>query len=320
MMQQNSVSTKTNINWAFIFSAFVIGLVLTGNFFEYIDKEVWLVGIYLTGLILFTNLLYVILKTQRWAYKTFQVITIVLILLFTIHVVLFTTNDNYFSSSNLTPYELYNAERKLSTEYYTQHVSHKNLTAKITEGNYTISDSGNNDYYFELDPSDNDLIFMSHRIANSDLEIDIESREYKLSSVQKLLDQDPNVILGAGQIPLDLNIEVDDEGVLNIDLEKQNIESLRGLLRGGNTFLKLSIESLPKTRFLVTTRGGDLTLSLPRGISHTIKYRVKETGEMLIEGNKMVGRGEYEIISGAEENPSIVEITAEQGEIIITTH
>jgi hypothetical protein len=322
-MQTNENSTSKT-NWAMVAFTIITGLILLSNLFNYITWDIWNVGIYIVGAIFITNVLYRKLIKRIWAYQTFQLLIFFFVLLLFIHTGFSILRPGYLKPHppDLTAYEIYSARMELRTEYYPEVVIHKKTIVTVNEKEYTIKDSSDDYYYVRTHPpkGDSSNIFVGHRIANSDLEVEIGSTNYKLTPIQRLVDQHPSAIFGATQIPMDLEINTGDEGILNIDLKHQRIEILKGLLLGGQTNMKLSTNSLPQSKLMITIRGGEATLSLPREMSHKIKYNTKETAQLTIEGNEVVLRGEYEIISGDEENPCIVEINSEGGQMKIVTH
>ncbi|GEM_PF-4998482 len=315
---------KRRTNWGMVFFTIIVGLILLTNLFNYITWRIWEIGIYLIGGIIFLNILYRLLCNKKWAFKTFQVIVFFLVLILLSHTVLAVVKPGHLGPeiSDSTPYEIYNSTMELRTEYYPNTVNLKDVTFNINEKEYSLLDSNNNFYYFRTHPpkGDNTDIFIGHRIANSELKVDIDSTNYKLTPLQKFIQQHPSVILGASQIPTDLEINSNNDGILNINLEGQRIENLRGVLRGGEINLKFSTESVPTTRFLLTVRDGNHTLSLPKEIGHKIKYNVKGEGELTIDGNKVRLAGNYDIISSRGENPCSIEVNVNGGQIEIVTH
>ena len=322
MVPQENNEGKTN--WGMVSFTVIAGLILLSNLFEYITWDIWKVGIYIAGVILLSNFLYRTLRKKSWAYKTFQIVMIFLVFTLLSHTVLGIMKPGYLKPHppDLTAYEIYSTRMELRTGYYSEIVAHKDIKVTVSQKEYSIKDSNDDYYYLRTHPpkGDNSNIFVGHRIVNTDLLMEIESTDYKLSPIQKLIGQHPSVIIGNPQIPADFEINTKEEGILNVDLKNQRIEIMKGLILGGETKVKLSTNSLPKSKFTITTRGGNTEISLPREISHQIKYSTKETGTLIIEGNEVVRRGEYEIITGQGENPCVIEINAEGGYIKIVTH
>ena len=315
---------KTRTNWAMVLFTIIVGSILLANLFDYITWRIWEIGIYLIGGIIFINVLYKVLCNKKWAFKTFQITVFFLVLTLLSHTVLAVVKPGHLGpeSSDSTPYEIYNSAMELRTGYYSNTVTLKDLTFNINEKEYSLLDSTDSSYYFKTHPpkSHDTNIFIGHKVENSNLKVDIDSTNYKLTPLQKLIRQHPSVILGAPQIPIDLEINSNNDGILNIHLEGQRIENLRGILRGGEINLKFSTESLPTTRFLLAVRDGEHTLSLPKEIGHKIKYNVKKEGELIIGGNKVTLTGNYEIISTKGENPCTVEVNVNGGQLEIVTH
>lgn len=315
---------KTKTNWGMVFFTIIIGLILVTNLFDYITWRIWEIGIYLIGGIFFLNVVYRLICNKKWAFKTFQISLFFLVLTLLSHTVLAVIKPGYLGpeSPDLTPYEKYSNSMELTAEYYPETVAKKDLTININEAEYNIVDSANDSYYFRTHPpkSGDSDISIGHRVTNSTLEITVGSRNYKLNPIQKLIGQYPTVILGIPHIPANFETHAHESGILNINLQQQRVETLRGVIRGGNVNLKFSTESLPQGRFLFTAREGEHTISLPRSIGHEIKYSVKNEGELTIEGNQLIRAGKYEIISGINKNPTIIEINADGGKIKVVTH
>lgn len=315
---------KSRTNWGMVFFVLVVGTILLTNLFDYITWQIWDIGVYLVGGIFLVNILYKFLCNKGWAFKTFQITVFFLALAFLSHTTFAVVKPGYLSTQNmdLTPYEVYTTRLELQTEYYNQPITHKNLNITINEQEYTLRDSEETSYHFRTHPprGDRQDLFIGHRMVNSDLEIKIDSTNHILSPVQRVLGQHPSVILGNPQIPMDIEIKTNLEGILNVDLRNQKVETLRGLLQGGEMNMRLSTDSLPNTKFIITVRGGENTLYLPKEMTHRIKYNAREAGELFIEGNQVTRRGEYQIISGAQENPQPVEINVDSGKIEIFAH
>ena len=315
---------KTKTNWGMVFFTIITGLILITNLFDYITWQIWEIGVYLIGGIIFLHVIYKLICKKKWAFKILQISVFFLVLTLLSHTVLAVIKPGYLGAENsdLTPYEIYNHSMELRTDYYPEIATKKEMTITINEEEYSITDSNDHSYYFRTHPpkGGNEDIFIAHKIAESILKIDIGSKNYKLNPIQQIIGQHPTVILGTPNISTIFETKAHEAGILNINLRKQQVEIMRGVVRGGNINLKFSKESLPQERFLFTARDGEHTISLPRDIGHEIKYNVRGDGELTIEGNQLIRAGKYEIISREGKNPCIIEVNADGGKIKILTH
>jgi hypothetical protein len=162
--------------------------------------------------------------------------------------------------------------------------------------------------------------FISYRKIDNNLKIEFHSKRPELSYLQKILAQNPNFVLGQTQIPANIDISVDNWGELDFKLEHQKVSNFVGLFNDGKSTVNLSRASLPTSRFLITVKGAEVDLNLPKELGHKIKYAVQDIGELNVEGQRIRERGDYSILSTGEENPCQIEITVDSGKMNVTLY
>lgn len=306
-------------NWGLAVFVFLAGLVFLTNLFGHLPWNIWQMGFVPVVGALLVNYL----SPKTIAHGASQILMLVLIFAFLGHTVLAITQPEYLesSSSSLTAYEQYQKTMRLNKDYY-QEISKKDFSTDISSGNYIITDSVSTEFFFLLhpprDPSEN--ISIIHEKKGTTLDMSLQQTQYTLPRMQELLNQYPNVVLGKPHVPISFDIKTSDEGILNITLAHKKVDEFRAILEGGEVNLKVSERATPQESLSFTVREGVSKLYLPKELSHTVKYEIRNDGKLYISDNEIKGRGEYNIISGKNENECTVNVSITGGELRIYTH
>jgi hypothetical protein len=316
--------TKDNrTNFASIFFAIISGTILTANLFEYLPWEVWKIGIIFFGIVTYLNFVYKMLKAKTKLYHFSQMIISILGLLLLAHAILSIILPDYLAVKNqdIPDQELFNQTMELRKTRYAD-IKEQKFNTIIEDGNYTITDSKSNDYFFKIHPkkSAGSNAAISHKERNGILEIELKSVSYNLDTLEDLFKLHPQFIFGLPYTPVNINLNIVKEGSLNLNLKEKNVKEFLGLFEGGFGTLKFSKDSIPSKKFHLTVRNSEVELNLPKELRHNVRYIVRNDAQLYLEGNNISGNGNYQILSEGDENPCDVEVVLDSGKLTIKTN
>lgn len=308
--------TQSKTNNALIFFVVTVGIIMLANLFELLTWEVWKQGGIIAGIILAFNLL----QKKKWAYKISQIAMIILTFALSTHSILAITNPSYLKTqqSSLTDYELFHQTMELKSTQYSEIVK-KEININMDYLEYNIVDSKDKSYIFKMHPTGkpDSLASISYNNKGAILEVFFKSREYSMSSTQNLLNIKPTLILGTPAIPASIDLNVTGNTKLNLDLQNQKVDDFTAFLAGGQSSIRFSKSSMPKSKTTITVRGGHLDLILPKEMENEIKYIVKDEFKFLIGEQRFTGYGTYKILSEGEKGEGEITLHLDSGTLDI---